>query len=172
MVKRWKEHRHDKRSCFGLHRAIVKYGKENFTVEQIDVACDREELDKKEIYWIKYYDCLSPKGYNLHTGGIHHEVSDETRERIRNSQKGEKHWLYGKHQSNEVKRKISEAKKGKYRGSESPNAKKVKCIETNEVFGCLTSACEKHNIATSTLCGCVRGHRKTAAGLHWRYVND
>lgn len=44
-------------------RAIRKYGKENFKIEQIDIASTQEELNKKEQYWICYYNSVN-EGYN------------------------------------------------------------------------------------------------------------
>ena len=44
-------------------RAIRKYGTENFVWEIIDEAKNQEELNKKEQYWIKYYDSVNT-GYN------------------------------------------------------------------------------------------------------------
>ena len=44
-------------------RAIRQYGAENFTIEVIDTATDQNELNKKEQYWIQYYDSVN-KGYN------------------------------------------------------------------------------------------------------------
>ena len=38
-----------------FYRAIRKYGKENFKIEAIDFADTQEELDQKEIYYIKLY---------------------------------------------------------------------------------------------------------------------
>lgn len=34
-------------------RAIRKYGKENFIIEEIDTATTQEELTEKEKYWIQ-----------------------------------------------------------------------------------------------------------------------
>ena len=48
-----------------LKRAIVKYGIENFKKEIIEECSTREELNKREVYWIKK---LNPE-YNLHEGG-------------------------------------------------------------------------------------------------------
>ena len=48
---------------FLLHRAIRKYGKENFTIEEIDTAQTQEELNQKEQYWIRYYNSVK-EGYN------------------------------------------------------------------------------------------------------------
>ncbi len=44
-------------------RAIRKYGKDNFIIEKIDEAKTQEELNKKEQYWIKYYNSVK-EGYN------------------------------------------------------------------------------------------------------------
>ena len=44
-------------------RAIRKYGKDNFIIEQIDQAQTQDELNKKEQYWIKYYNSVQ-NGYN------------------------------------------------------------------------------------------------------------
>lgn len=44
-------------------RAIRKYGKDNFIIEQIDQAQTQDELNKKEQYWIQYYNSVQ-NGYN------------------------------------------------------------------------------------------------------------
>ena len=44
-------------------RAIRKYGQDKFIIKQIDAANSQDELNKKEQYWIKYYDAVN-KGYN------------------------------------------------------------------------------------------------------------
>ena len=46
-------------------RAIRKYGKESFYIQTIDRADSQDELNKREIFWIKYYQSTNPKyGYN------------------------------------------------------------------------------------------------------------
>ena len=44
-------------------RAIRKYGKDNFIIETIDEAINQIELNKKEQYWIQYYNSIQ-NGYN------------------------------------------------------------------------------------------------------------
>ena len=44
-------------------RAIRKYGKDSFIIEEIDNAIDQEELNAKEQYWINYYNSVET-GYN------------------------------------------------------------------------------------------------------------
>ena len=52
-----------------FYRAIRKYGLENFCFSIIE-CCDTNELNEKEIYWIKYYkSCDKKYGYNINSGG-------------------------------------------------------------------------------------------------------
>lgn len=44
-------------------RAIRKYGKDSFIVEEIDTAQTQDELNQKEQYWIKFYNSVE-EGYN------------------------------------------------------------------------------------------------------------
>lgn len=53
-----------------LHRAISKYGLQNFEVSIIERCLTQQELDEREIYWIAYFDSTNPnKGYNKESGG-------------------------------------------------------------------------------------------------------
>lgn len=53
-----------------LANAIEKYGKNNFIVEKIDEANDKNELNEKEKYWIKFYNSTDNSiGYNISLGG-------------------------------------------------------------------------------------------------------
>ena len=44
-------------------RAIRKYGKDSFIIEEIDNAQTQDELNQKEQYWIRYYNSVE-EGYN------------------------------------------------------------------------------------------------------------
>lgn len=50
-----------------IKRAILKYGKENFTIKELE-RCTIEELDEREIYYIGLYNSFV-KGYNSTKGG-------------------------------------------------------------------------------------------------------
>lgn len=75
--------------------------------------CSRKELIANECYYHRKA-CelvfLTPAEHmRLHnTGKL---LSDETRKKISEAEKGEKHPLYGSHRSNETRKKISDAKK-------------------------------------------------------------
>ena len=50
--------------CPHLSNAMDCYGKDKFSIELIDTAITKEELNEKEIYWIEYYDAVN-NGYNI-----------------------------------------------------------------------------------------------------------
>ncbi len=118
-------------------RAIRKYGKENFVIEEIDTAENQEELNFKEQYWIQFYNAVK-EGYNETSaiykcgGNTYLSKTDE--------------------EMNEIKEKIRQTKLG----GKNPMAQKVKRtnIITNEVdifdtvIGC-ARACGIQNGKTS-----------------------
>ena len=69
---RWGQHIRDAKtgnSIAPIHRAIKKYGKENFDFSILE-ECEKEELDEKERYWIKTLNStILGNGYNLTLGG-------------------------------------------------------------------------------------------------------
>lgn len=53
-----------------LNSSILHHGKDKFKVELIEWCSSKEELDKREIFWIKEYDSRNPDiGYNITIGG-------------------------------------------------------------------------------------------------------
>lgn len=76
IARRFKEHKTKSATAGSAVRpAILKYGEENFSFEVIE-ECGLEELDKREEYWIKYYETFGPKGYNLNPGGDQSSVGE------------------------------------------------------------------------------------------------
>lgn len=66
---RWEDHKYySSNEHTALQAAFKKYGISNFSFEIIE-ECSKEELDEKEIYWIKFYDSYN-NGYNLTKGGM------------------------------------------------------------------------------------------------------
>ena len=65
--ERFKEHaRHNKTY---ISKAIQKYGKENFQIEVIEICNNVDDLDERERYWINFFNCKVPNGYNFTDGG-------------------------------------------------------------------------------------------------------
>ena len=60
-----------------------KYGIEHFHIQQIDKASTKEELYKKEQYYIAYYKTQNPEyGYNMTSGGDALKAIDLDEEKI------------------------------------------------------------------------------------------
>lgn len=109
--------------------ALEKYGKENFTRKIVAYAYSAEELNKLEEEWVEKCNAVEDrKYYNLVNGGgtvTGLKLSDETRKKlsIRFSGKGnyfygkrfykEENGFYGRKHTQESKKKMSEAHKGK-----------------------------------------------------------
>ena len=113
-------------------KSIKKYGKENFKKEILWECNSKEELNEKEIYWIKTLNSKSPNGYNLANGGYDHGnwvPSEETLKRMSDSHKGKK-------QSKENIEKRVKANTGKKRTEETKKKiKESKLGEKNPMFG-------------------------------------
>lgn len=98
----------------GIHikRAIKKYGKENFTKEILySRILNKETADSMEIFAIKKERALGKAEYNIANGGQGGDLGPNVRRKISEAKKGKKR----KPLSEEHKRKISEANKGKKR---------------------------------------------------------
>jgi len=100
-------HSHLRRDgCRIIHNALHKYEIDNFDISIIDTAETIEELNELEERYIKEYDSLSPNGYNLMTGGGNSRPSEETKKKISEANKG-------RHYSKETKLKMSKTAKGR-----------------------------------------------------------
>ena len=52
-----------------IGRAMLKYGIENFMIEVVEECDTPEQLNEREIFWIAFFNCKRPNGYNLTDGG-------------------------------------------------------------------------------------------------------
>lgn len=96
LKRRIKEYRvtsiNKKSMKYSIIEAIVEYGFDNFTFDILDTASSKEELNEKEIYWIKQLKSTkSSIGYNKKTGGKGGLMNKESKERMRESSKQFRH---------------------------------------------------------------------------------
>lgn len=71
-----------------IQKSLHKYGKENFIKEIIETCDNRQDLNKREIYWISFYDATNPAiGYNVSLGGNANMYTDETRQKMSDAKK-------------------------------------------------------------------------------------
>lgn len=105
------------------------------------------------------------------------KLSEDTKAKMSKAHKGKgcgmSNPMYGKHISKHAKLKISE----KLSGDKNPSARKVKCIETNEVFNTVKEAEQKYSINHSGIAAMINGRQKSAGKhpetgekLHWEYI--
>lgn len=98
-----------------LYNSFVKYSVDKHIFEIIE-ECLVDFLNERERYWQEHYNVLeSSKGLNLcltSTKDKKHLHSEETRNKISESNKGEKCFWYGKTFTEETKSKMRESRKG------------------------------------------------------------
>ena len=163
-----------------FYRAIRKYGKENFKIEAIDFADTQEELDQKEVYYIKLYDSVK-SGYNSKDsigkcGGdtlSEHQNLDEIKEKIRQSKLGDKNpmKIYGG---------LHGPRNGMYgkNGKLNPFAKRCKAVSIDgtdtKYFDTLTELQQYFNVTTLGMVTMrCRGKTKSPYnGYYFRYCED
>lgn len=66
--KRFKEHIYNKKRASVIHKAIQKYGYENFDFKILEIVEKSEDLSNRELYYIaKYNSSVHSNGYNVST---------------------------------------------------------------------------------------------------------
>ena len=158
-----------------IDRAIGKYGINAFEVSIIEECAD-EKLNEREIFWIAFYNCKKPNGYNLTDGGegctgrvvslktrkkisaarMGHPVNENVREKLRIANTGKKHSI-------QTKAKISESRY---------NKRQVRCVEMNITFESIAAAAQWVNKSTSVLIKALQKISRTAGGYHWHYADE
>lgn len=138
-----------------------------------------------------------------HIAQLGNKWSDEHRAKISEMFSGEGNPFYGHHHTEETKTKISNAMKGKYIGENHPfygqhhskeslekishhrqgkGGKRVRCINTGDIFDCMMDAARWCGLSNSTSIGQICNHvgkRKTAGKhpithekLQWEFVEN
>ena len=168
LEQRWREHCSNSSRCTYLHNAIEKYGKENFKVEQIDVALDQDELDYKEQQYIKCLNTFVPNGYNLNTGGsAGRKVSEVTCYKISESHKD----VSGKNNPMFGKKRPEVGLKNKLIKGKSVNQYTIDGIFIAQ-YPTIREAERQTGIDNVWISGCCKGKYgyKTAGGYLWKYA--
>lgn len=158
-----------------IHKAITKYGIENFYIECLEVSDHIANLWEKHL--IKRWGTKVPCGYNITDGGDGVSpgtiLSIEHRKKISNS-------LTGKIRTKTHRKKYSKAKMGKRNPSygkfskDSPVSKV--CILTlpngeEEHFNSLAEAARKYKLTYKQLSSVACGTHITHKGYRCKYVD-
>jgi group I intron endonuclease len=112
-------------SEYPLYRSMRKHGIENFEFSILE-ECSDELVNDREKHWVSQYDSyIAEKGYNLTRGGSC-KPENETLRNLKLSERfsgagnpmygvdrhGEKSAFWGKHHTDDTRRRISEAQRG------------------------------------------------------------
>jgi len=183
--RRWLSHisnaKDNNINCQYIHKAMRKYGLENFVFSIIQILNNKNDCDNAEIYWIKFFNSKSKAGYNLTNGGDSIEGythTEETKKRISDKHMGKKlspeqlkrtteqlrnmsKIKIGIPLSEEHKKKLSEARTGmrfteEHRKNISLGQKGKRMGKENSFFG------RKHTEETKEL---IRGENSKSAKL-------
>lgn len=142
----------------------------------------------ENLRWVTYQE------NNLNQLTIQH-ISEAQKKRFENSEerehqrimhigmhKGEKHPFYGKHHTEEARKKMSEANKGRKQSIEfiekrflkikKPILQYDKDNNLIKEWSSSKDASVELNIDSSSITACCRGRLKTAGGYVWKYKND
>lgn len=195
--ERWgTDGRRYKKSNPFFYNAIIKYGWNSFEHIIYKTNLSKDDACNLEIELIKKYNTQNKEfGYNLESGGTTPSLNDETKRKISEALKGNKNGYgikcseekkkkisdaqKGRKFSEEHKKKISEAKKGVFHPSPSEITKMkisnshkkcpVYCEETNKIYESIQKCAKELNIPATVVCRCCKGKCNSIYGYHLKY---
>ena len=152
-----------------LQKAWNKYGSDTFTFDIIK-ECSESLLNYYEKEYIFTWNLTNHNnGYNIQDGGGHFRTAEETRKKISEACKDEKHPMFGKHHSKNTKIKMSKARNttGFYSVSIQPHssAKQGFCFRYN-----YTKNKKRKGIYSVSIFKLEQ--RVRDAGLEWKILDD
>lgn len=79
-----------------LQNAVNKHGINNFKFTIVEENIEKSNLNKREKYWIDYYNTFGKRGYNLTSGGKYNtKFSESTIQKLREQNIGKNNNMYG-----------------------------------------------------------------------------
>lgn len=167
-----------------IYRSLLKYGVDahEFTIlKAIPTITTQKELDFWECYCISMYRTLGVVMLNAKEGGSNGKISDETKAKMSLSKKGIKREFFagelnpyfGKKHTDEIKKKMSVAGKGKRIGCANGRAKAIIQFDLNgniiNEYSNIIEAANLIGISRQGISDCLNLRNKTAKGFKWSY---
>ena len=109
-----------------INRAIKQYGRIQFyrDILEMCIPCINQ-LNYKELYWIKQLNSIIPNGYNIAIGSKGGVINEETRKKISISNSGKK-------RTEETKKRISEFQRGRKASEETKERMSISMFGKNK----------------------------------------
>lgn len=171
------------RFCSELWEQIQKYGWDSVRKEIHAENLTKDDASLLEKTLIRKFDSTNPEhGFNRELGGLLNEkvISSATREKHSRSVTGEKNHNYGKHFSEEHRRKISESNQGQRRSPETcarigkSHAKPVDQFTTTGMliahWASGKQAAAETGVFPQGISKVCKGLQETAGGFVWRFA--
>lgn len=170
-----------------LYKSYFK-NNQNKNLYKIEIICscqNLEDLNYMEIFFIKYFNCLTPNGYNLKSGGKNGgKCSNELKAKLSKIQKGKPskgRAAKGVPKSKEHCQKMSEVRKGftsenrKKSSKKNAEKRKIKFIATNIKTG--LEICYYHtkdcaiqlNLNMGNISKALRGKENRSQHKGWKF---
>lgn len=153
-------------SPYKIHKAINKYGKDNFLFEVIDFCNSWDELVEKEQYYISLYDSKNDeKGYNMTDGGdgtFGRQQSEETKEKIRQKAIGREVTETTRIKLSEAGKVLTEARKAYFESGNIGSTRKKAVLQYTKdgdflkEYSGVNEAHRETGIAASTLISALK----------------
>lgn len=196
---RWGNNGVNYKDCPHFWSAIQKYGWDNFKHEILYTNLSKEQACNLEKELIKQYQTQNREyGYNTLEGGDCPQITQEVRKKMSKSMMGNQNGL-GKPCSEEKKKKISDAQKGRsfteehkmaiskakkgksHKPLNAESRKKIAdahkknpvyCKETNIIYESVQECARQLNLWATLVCKVCKGKLKSTGGYHLSYYSD
>lgn len=153
-------------------KALMKYNRNDFEWNIIDIAKNKEESFILESKYIKEFNAME-HGYNEKEGDrVPWNRGKVMNEEYCENLKGKNNPMYGKTHTKEVRKKLSKRMQEVQLGQNNPMARKVYCIELDKTWNTVKECANELRLNKDSISHCCRGKHKTCGGMRFEYADN
>ncbi len=142
--------------------------------ETLEEGLDRDTAFEREAYYIRFYRA-EENGYNMKPSDLvpwnkGKQMSEEYCDNLR----GENNGMFGKTHTPEYRAWRSKHMSECQNGASNTSARRVRCVETGEMWGSVIECAKATGIGSDNIAACCRptSRNKSAGGLHFEYADE